>query len=248
MNMRLRAPQEVPTRLRAQLLGRRVRVTEVAEVSPRIRRLVLRADDWAAPPGPRPAPSLTVQVGSLRNPRAFKRTYTVSRQEPDGALELFALAHGDGPGSALVRSLTVGDEVVVRGPEGGLALDATADFQLVTGDESALGSVAAIARALAPGTRLVVHLQSAGPVDRLRAALSLDHLRAEVSWTPAGPSERLVGAVAAGPLPSGRGAAWLLGELRSIQAVRNHLRSDRGWDRRQISTKPYWTPGRTGMD
>ena len=41
---------------------------------------------------------------------------------------------------------------------------------------------------------------------------------------------------------------YLAGEARTIQRLRRFLTDERGWDRRQIVTKPFWTPGRTGME
>jgi NADPH-dependent ferric siderophore reductase len=38
------------------------------------------------------------------------------------------------------------------------------------------------------------------------------------------------------------------GEARTVQAVAQHLVRDRGWPRRAIRTKPFWTPGKTGLD
>jgi NADPH-dependent ferric siderophore reductase len=49
-------------------------------------------------------------------------------------------------------------------------------------------------------------------------------------------------------LPDHPGVAYLAGEARTIQTLRKILITERGWDRRQIRTKPYWTPGRTGLE
>ncbi|GGL10276.1 SIP domain-containing protein [Nocardia jinanensis] len=60
-------------------------------------------------------------------------------------------------------------------------------------------------------------------------------------------SEQLVDAAALN-LPAAPGAACLAGEARTIQMIRNHLAKDRGWNRRSIVTKPFWTPGKRGLD
>ena len=49
-------------------------------------------------------------------------------------------------------------------------------------------------------------------------------------------------------LPDHPGVAYLAGEARTIQTLRKILITERGWDRRQIRTKPFWTPGRTGLE
>ncbi|WP_433221091.1 SIP domain-containing protein [Microtetraspora malaysiensis] len=49
-------------------------------------------------------------------------------------------------------------------------------------------------------------------------------------------------------LPGEPGVAYLAGEVRACQAVRGHLVGERGWSRRDVVVKPFWTPGRRGMD
>jgi NADPH-dependent ferric siderophore reductase len=49
-------------------------------------------------------------------------------------------------------------------------------------------------------------------------------------------------------LPEQPGVAYLAGEARTIQTLRKILITERGWDRRDIRTKPFWTPGRSGME
>ena len=61
-------------------------------------------------------------------------------------------------------------------------------------------------------------------------------------------SESLVEAVHQLELPSGPGVAYLAGEARTIQMLRRHLMAERGWPRRAIKTKPFWTPARRGLD
>jgi NADPH-dependent ferric siderophore reductase len=58
----------------------------------------------------------------------------------------------------------------------------------------------------------------------------------------------LADAVRAPELPDHSGVAYLAGEARTIQALRKILVTERGWDRRDIRTKPFWTPGRSGME
>ncbi|GAA1008581.1 hypothetical protein Aple_062600 [Acrocarpospora pleiomorpha] len=48
---------------------------------------------------------------------------------------------------------------------------------------------------------------------------------------------------------SGGGAvAYVAGEARTVQMVREHLVRERGWSRRAVLTKPFWTPGKIGME
>lgn len=49
------------------------------------------------------------------------------------------------------------------------------------------------------------------------------------------------------PDPAG-GAAYVAGEARTVQLVRQVLVRERGWDRRAVLTKPFWAPGKRGME
>ncbi len=62
------------------------------------------------------------------------------------------------------------------------------------------------------------------------------------------PYHLFVGAVGRLDLPEEPGAAYLAGEAGTIQMVRDHLVRERGWNRRDILTKPFWTPGKTGLE
>ena len=49
-------------------------------------------------------------------------------------------------------------------------------------------------------------------------------------------------------LPAEPGTAYLAGEARTCQAVRAHPVRDRGWPRRSVLVKPFWPPGKRGME
>jgi len=75
----------------------------------------------------------------------------------------------------------------------------------------------------------------------------------EVTWhyrggAPAASSASLVAAVRELNLPAEPGSAYLAGEARTVQAIGQHLVRERGWPRRAIRSKPFWTPGKTGLD
>ncbi|WP_216899809.1 SIP domain-containing protein, partial [Nocardia alni] len=61
-------------------------------------------------------------------------------------------------------------------------------------------------------------------------------------------SQTLLSAVRDLDLPPTPGRAYLAGEARTIQLITKHLVQERDWPRRAIRTKPFWTPGKRGMD
>jgi len=222
-------------------------VTVVAEATPRMR--------WITVGGPAvtrlawtPGQHVRIQVGTESGvlDRLFGalRTYSVWDRTDDG-LRLCVLDHGDGPGSRWGRTARVGDRVVLLRPEGNLVLRAGA-YHLFVGEETASVAFGPMMRALPDPDTVHAVVEVADESDRLP-------LSDRVTWafrrgTSAASSESLVKAVRALDLPTEPGVAYVAGEARTIQAVRAHLVQDRGWPRRSVVTKPFWAPGRTGLD
>jgi NADPH-dependent ferric siderophore reductase len=182
-------------------------------------------------------------------PRDFLRTYSVWDYDGDG-LELCILDHDEsGPGARWAQELRPGDPVTLSEPEGSFTLR-DGRYHVFAGDETAAVAFGAMLRVLPDGAQAHAVLE----VDEPEDSVPLDGPPgADVRWQyrhgqPAAASQALVKAVAALDLPSEPGVAYLAGEARTIQLLRRHLVTDRGWPRQAIRMKPFWTPGRKGLD
>lgn len=175
------------------------------------------------------------------------RTYTVREITAD-SIALDFVVHGDegiaGPWAASVQA---GERVVFGGPGGAFSPDATADWHLLVGDESALPAIARAIEALPPTARgiAVLEVRDASEEIALRRAAGV-----EVRWLHRGePREESVGLLAAavGALewPAGRVQVFAHGERESMKAMREELFGHRGLERAQVSLSGYWALGRT---
>jgi NADPH-dependent ferric siderophore reductase len=205
--------------------------------------------DW------KPGQHVRVHVNDLREPqtwlrpRDLLRTYSIWDYDADGTLDLRVLDHGDGPGARWARGLRAGDEIVFGRPEGGFTLRQPAPYHLFIGEETAQVPFGPMLRALdngLGGEPAYTVLEVAREADRLP-------LPGEISWSfrgdaPAASSDSLVESVRSLDLPDEPGIAYVAGEARTVQAVRAHLVRERGWPRRSVIVKPFWTPGKRGMD
>jgi NADPH-dependent ferric siderophore reductase len=179
-------------------------------------------------------------------PRDLLRTYTVWQRDGEG-IELCVLDHDDtaGPGARWARRLRVGDPVTFGGPEGHFVLG-DGPYHVFAGEETAAVAFGAMLRALPAATPASGVVEVDEPEDRLPLPRELDwqyrHGR------PAAASPTLLEAFTRLELPAEPGVAYLAGEARTIQLLRRHLVSDRGWPRQAIRMKPFWTPGKRGLD
>lgn len=220
-------------------------VTQIEPIAERMRRFriscpELRALDWV------PGMHIRLRVGDPRRPgtwlRGFLRTYSIWDYSAEGHLDVCILDHpAAGPGALRSRQAQVGDVAVFIKPEGRFVLRQGAPYHLFAGDETAAVAFGAMLRALSPSA--IVHgvILADGPGDQLPLARS-DRL----TWVYR--PDELPDAVRSLDLPGEPGAAYLAGEARTCQTVRGHLVSERGWSRRDVVVKPFWAPGRRGMD
>jgi NADPH-dependent ferric siderophore reductase len=215
-------------------------VLATAELTPRMRRITVRADALKGTTV-RPAQDVEVLLREATTGRRVKRRYTIRQLRCEtGEIDLDVLLHGAGPGSSWGAAVAPGDELEFQGPRGKLQL-VPADWHLLVGDESALPAIAAISEALPATEPAVAVIEVDGPADELP-------VEAETHWvhragSPPGGAELLSAAVRGLALPSGAGHAYLMGETRAMVALRALL-EERGVPHESIFVKGYWNLGR----
>jgi NADPH-dependent ferric siderophore reductase len=211
-------------------------VTEVEDLTPRMRRIrvsgtALRELAWL------PGQHVRVRVGELALRTAFRdalRSYSVWDYDPAGHLDLCVFDHpGAGPGARWSRRVRPGEPVALTRPAGRLVARTDARHHVFVGDETASVAFGAVLRAL-PDSAGVSGAITAAPADRLPLARA-----DELSWLAAGD--------ALPALPAEPGAAYLAGAAHACQAARRHLVA-LGWPRGAIVVKPFWAPGKRGLD
>jgi NADPH-dependent ferric siderophore reductase len=215
------------------------RVVAAEPLTPRMRRITVQCDAMIGL-AIRPAQDIELL---LREPggRRVKRRYTIRTARADsGELDLDVLLHGSGAGSSWGATVQPGDTVDFQGPRGKLELR-PAPWHVLCGDESALPAIAAIAEALPAGERAVAVIEVGARTDELPVP-------ADVRWVhrgdhPAGTPDLLVPAAAELELPFPHAHGYLMGETRSMVALRA-LFEGRGVAHDAIFLKGYWNIGR----
>ncbi|WP_329138669.1 siderophore-interacting protein [Streptomyces sp. NBC_01476] len=231
------------------------RVHTVEQRAPRLRHITLTGPALAGlawQPGQHVRLQVSAAPGAVDWLIGTLRTYSVWDYDGEN-LELIVYDHGDssGPGAEWARTARSGDELRLLKPEGDFTT-APADYHLFAGEETAQVAYGAMLRALPAGARVFGRLEVDSPDERLD--LGQDRNQDwDLAWSyrrgrPADSALTLVDAVRALDLPADPGIAYLAGEARTIQLVRRHLVEDRHWPRRSVRTKPFWTPGKKGLD
>lgn len=175
------------------------------------------------------------------------RTFTpIEWDAREGRTRILGYAHGSGPGSAWICSIKPGDECDVFGPRASLDLSSTAGMFVLLGDETSIGLAYALGRQV-PRSRVQCLIEANVLADTLDvlARLDLDGVdlfeRMANDAHLADVESRLLTLVAGG-------ASFILtGKAPTIQRLRGALKS-LGVSSAQLMTKPYWAPGKTGLD
>lgn len=222
-------------------------VVEAEQITARMRRVRIAGEDlgelrWT------PGQHVRLLVGAGGPLGGVLRTYSIWWYDPTWeAVDLIGYDHGgDSPGVAWIRNARPGQEVSFTRPEGSFVLREEAPYHLFAGEETASVAFGAMVRALPAGAGVHGVVEAGEPGDHLDLPGGL--VKVCRGGASAARSQVLVDAVRELELPDGPGVAYLAGEARTIQAVRAHLVGERGWSRGDVRTKPFWTPGRRGMD
>lgn len=216
------------------------RVVGVRALTPRMRRVTVQSDAMI---GVDLYPAQDVELHLVdATGRRVKRRYTIRTLRADtGELDLDVLLHGDGPGSDWGEHAQAGDEIAFQGPRGKLRLT-PADWHLLVGDESALPAIAAICEALPPAESAIAVIEVRDAEDEIAIEGARVHWLHRGAAAPGSP-DLLVPFVAALHWPDGTGHGYLMGETRSMVALRAALER-RGMPHDAIFVKGYWNIAR----
>ncbi len=175
------------------------------------------------------------------------RTFTpIEWDAKSGRTRLLGYAHGSGPGSAWVSDSKPGDGCDVFGPRASLDVSRAGATRVAFGDETSIGLAYALSRhAAGTGWECLLEVNSAAPVREVLVRLGLD--RVEL-FERTGNDAQLEDIARRVPNLDAVGAAFILtGKASSIQRLGRALKAS-GVPSSRLMVKPYWAPGKTGLD
>ena len=176
------------------------------------------------------------------------RTYTVREVNADeGWISVDFVVHGEaGLAAPWAAAAQPGERVVFSGPGGGYAPDASADWYLLAGDESALPAIASSIEAMPADAVGVAIIEVGGEADEQEISLPEG---IEIRWAhrgdaEAGTSDALVEAVRNLEWRDGRVQVFAHGEREAIKKLRDVFFKEHELERKQVSISGYWAYGR----
>ena len=236
-------------------------VASIAEVGPRIRRIVLdvpdladldlpgRADDavgiyFPAPGTSRPPPMELRDgewdfFGASDTPEG--RNYSVRRVGPGDRITCDFVLHQRGVASDWARLVHIGEQVLLAHGRGWYRPEQAARWQLLIADLSGLPALARILEELPDGipASVIVEVAEQGDLSYLPARQDVSVAATVGTGNGCAPS-RLAEMARAHPHPDGRGYCWFAGEAQATREVRKHLRGQHGWVADQYDIVGYW--------
>ena len=242
---------------RRRRVMRRVWVTRVERLSPRMVRVTFTGDDLGTFAWNGPAAHIKLifpeegetepRMPQPDGPRATRmRTYTPRRFDPTvPELDVEFVLHGDGPASSWAAQAQVGQALILGGPGPNYQIDPDADWFFLAADDAALPAIETILQALPANARARVLLEVAD--EREERALS-SAAQLDITWLHRGAHRgqadaALEAAVRTVELPKGNGRIYVGCEAAAMRRMRTHLLHERGVDPAMIVTRGYWKLG-----
>ena len=248
---------------------RELRVLEVSDVTPRMRRIVIGGEqlgafttnEGIAVPALRNEgfdDHLKVIVPDAGQPRAVPprqveghldwsmasaaKDYTPREWDPDtGRLTLDFVKHDGGLASAWSLNAKVGDLVHVAGPKNSALLPTGIDWLLVGGDETALPAIGRLLHEWPAGVggQVFVEIADAAEEQDLPVPDGVTLTWLHRRGVAAGHSTALADAVTAMPWREGSVYCWFAGEAISLKPIRRYLK-ERGVPADCLEVSGYW--------
>jgi NADPH-dependent ferric siderophore reductase len=175
------------------------------------------------------------------------RTYTPVEWNPSaGRTCILGYAHGDGPGSAWVRTVAPGDGCDIFGPRASLDIARSPGPLIIVGDETSMGlAYAAIHQDPTRTVSVCLEVEDVETAHRVAGHLRLHDV---VLVTKRGDNAHVRAMEETLSQAAAKGASFVLtGKAGTIQALRHSL-LQQSIPATRLIAKAYWAPGKRGLD
>jgi NADPH-dependent ferric siderophore reductase len=229
-----------PVRLRHELKRRRLTVSAIERVTPRMLRVHFTSPELHDFHSPSHDDHIKLFFEGDSD-RPEMRDYTPRRFDAAaGTLAIDFALHEAGPATQWAEVAKPGDTLQIGGPRGSTVVPDDFDWYLLIGDETALPAIG----------RRVEELREGVPVATFIIG-EAQHFQSRARWTPhwiartPGIDEvaALRAALAVFTLPPGDGFVWIAAEAAVARSLRGYILDERGHPRGWTKAAGYWKRG-----
>jgi len=232
-------------RVRHDTKRRHLTVHTVERLTPRMTRIVLAGDDLddfvSMAPDDHIKLFFPTPAGEPERrdftPRAYDRA--TRRLTIDFAL------HDAGPASDWAKRAKPGDTLEIGGPRGSLVVDASFDWWLLIGDETALPAIGRRLEELPASAKAISILAVAGAEEEQSFRTEASHHPIWVHRAPetADDPTPILSVLKNIELPAGDGFVFIAAEAGVARALRSHITDERGHPKHWMRAAGYWAKG-----
>ncbi|MDR6554425.1 siderophore-interacting protein [Paenibacillus qinlingensis] len=197
-----------------------------------------------------PGEFLRVLVGADQSVKLTDmiRTYSVWRYDTASqVIEIAACTFSSGSGASWAKRLQNGDTVHFTGPKGNFVYDESPDYYILIGDISSLAHLYEIHRQIPPHKKVFSLIYADHKQDFFT---DLDGTSPLTFYNlPANPVQSLTEQLELiMKQAQGKGMLYVGGDGRVCVEMRNYMKMHHQWENRQIKAKPFWMPGKKGLE
>ncbi|MFY0687208.1 MAG: siderophore-interacting protein [Cyclobacteriaceae bacterium] len=175
------------------------------------------------------------------------RTYSIWEiNHEKGTIRVGACCHTSGPGSHWIKEIKVGDEVFFSSPKGKFTLDTSFDKYIFLGDSSALAHLYELHRNLPNGKKIkgIIYANQKNDLfPDIKGTMPFAFYEFEGDL-----SSGIINLLADGMTIDDSTVVYIGGDGRVCVALNNNLIREKKMSRKQIKTKPFWMPGKKGLE
>lgn len=239
------------TRVRHELRRRRLNVSRIEEVAPGMRRVVLQGPELEGFTSLGFDDHVKLFFEPVAGqPEAPMRDFTPRRFDAARAeLWIDFFLHEAGPAAEWASRVRPGDALNLGGPRGSMLIDPDGiDLHLLIGDETAWPAICRRLEELPASAHARVVLETGAeaswPLPPTRARVEATQVVRESDDAP--PARDLIDALRSLDFATAGTHAWVALESHAARAVRNYLRTERGFTKEWIKAAAYWRRGAAG--
>lgn len=198
-----------------------------------------------------PGSSLRMGIGIGKEDLSLKskmRTYSVwDSNKQEGYLDLAIATHSRGIGAVWARDCRLGDTIYFKTKKGNFLADDSADSYLFIGDLSALSHLYMINRNIGVNKQVVSIIYNSNKSDffpDVDGSFPFDFYE-----LPENPIAAIIAKVKERVATlKGKKLVYIAGDSRVCVALHHFFKNELEWETKQIKTKPFWNPDKTGLE